>query len=753
MKTITSESCVDRIKSYLSVDDFHLPVFINVNTSHDYGTLKNTLGQLDLKTIKVSEYCRSDDELPDIEKLFHELQEQEKSILLLGFSQYMKLRGKKLLLTKLATLKDLSVHKCCLFILLYQSEEVLTEILDKDLRLRERIIFVKGEKEKSPKYKIYTSDILDSPFHFRDFLEYLENHPALPVKASTKLSFKLFCDRMIPVCFISTVYDLLLEEFGASKMSQFNESFGTIKEWQYLHSQYKNHGHFEKILSEELGGENLFNLFNNWPSFNKNRKWLYWMCLHVRENNGSYLSLAAIKAKKFADFEKYIFQALLYLSPDDEKYSDYYSERKRLIKALNEKSINSNIGNYIRLTLAKEQRALYYLTDLTVAEKQSILICLDKYDYERNSLIETLHMIYPDLAYYLDPFHTEYEFLNEYFDAYKFQKVTNRIYPDFIHLVDKFSFERNYNKDLPARMTALEKIDFKDADIFFFDALGVEYLSFILAKSKELNLFVDVTICRANLPTITEMNKDFMSLFEDIPSIKLLDEVKHSDEGDFNYNRTKLPIHICRELEIIEQFLNKVRTKLNEKEKVIVISDHGASRLAIIHEGSKSVDLGSKGMHGGRCCVYIEGIKKIDEAVEENGYYVIGNYNKIKGGRINSVETHGGGTLEEVVIPILEFRLNDKEITVYLKETLIKTSYRKEGRLVVISDYKLKHPTLKINDNIILLEKEENYQYHFSLNKLKKPGDYVAKLYDSTNYISDLEFKIVKEGSVEKELF
>jgi hypothetical protein len=753
MDYITSEGCVRRVKNHLCVETLNLPVFINVNTSHDYKSLKNTLSQLDLQMIRISDYCRNEDGLPDIEKLFHELQNQEKNILLIGLSQYMKLRGKDFFSQKLATLKELSMPQYCLIVLFYQCEDLLSEMLNKDLRLSERIMFVNGEMGKNPCYRILSSELYDSPDHFKEFLKYVENNPELPIKIATKLPFKYFSDRMITVNFISSIYELLLEELAASNFSKYDESFGTKKEWQYLYNQHKKHGRFEKILSEELGGENLYNLFNNWSSFNKNKKWLYWVCLNEKGDNGSYLSLAAIKAKKAKDFEKCIFQTLLDISLEDEKYWDYYFERKGLIQAMDKGLLKSQAENYSHFASSKDEKALNYLTDLTDPEKQSIITCLAKYDYNRDELMKVLKKIYPDLASYLAPFNFKYDFLTHYFQEYKFQKIANRISPDFIKLVNEYSRERSYNKVLPARMTALEKINHQDAEVYFFDALGVEYLAYIMAKSNELGLFVNVTICRANLPTITEMNKDFLNLFENVHSIKLLDKVKHSGDGDYNYNKTKLPIHLCRELEIIEEFLNKARSKLSEKDKVIVISDHGASRLAIINDERKTVDLGSKGSHGGRCCKYSDEIEKIEEAVEENGYYVIGNYDKIKGGRIGRVETHGGGTLEEVIIPILEFRLKDKEINVFLKEKVIKTSFRKEGKLIMISDYKLKRPTLQINDMIIELEKEENYQYYFNLTKLKKPGDYIAGLYDSNNFIANLSFTIIKEGSVEKELF
>lgn len=49
---------------------------------------------------------------------------------------------------------------------------------------------------------------------------------------------------------------------------------------------------------------------------------------------------------------------------------------------------------------------------------------------------------------------------------------------------------------------------------------------------------------------------------------------------------------------------------------------------------------------------------------EDNGYWVLANYDMFKGGRPGTVEVHGGATLEEVCVPIIEFTRMPENINV-----------------------------------------------------------------------------------------
>lgn len=115
------------------------------------------------------------------------------------------------------------------------------------------------------------------------------------------------------------------------------------------------------------------------------------------------------------------------------------------------------------------------------------------------------------------------------------------------------------------------------------------------------------------------------------------------------------------EFAIIDKVLDEIKNSLAKRqaEKIILTSDHGASRLAVMYGREIKYRMNSSGEHSGRCCP----INFIDEkpacASEENGYWILANYDRFAGGRLSSIEVHGGATLEEVLVPVIEFSLRE----------------------------------------------------------------------------------------------
>lgn len=115
----------------------------------------------------------------------------------------------------------------------------------------------------------------------------------------------------------------------------------------------------------------------------------------------------------------------------------------------------------------------------------------------------------------------------------------------------------------------------------------------------------------------------------------------------------KLPVHLFRELEIIDVELKRIQSKLkqNSFEKAVIVSDHGASRLAVIFEQETDLlQLDEKGQHSGRCCP-VDADPNIPYASYWDGYSVLANYERFKSERKANVEVHGGASLEEMVVP------------------------------------------------------------------------------------------------------
>ena len=144
----------------------------------------------------------------------------------------------------------------------------------------------------------------------------------------------------------------------------------------------------------------------------------------------------------------------------------------------------------------------------------------------------------------------------------KVLKVVNHINPTFIEKVNTQAQLREYKKWLQPRISLLESLDITNSEYYFVDALGVEFLSFIMHKCSEQKLYANIRICHSELPSITECNKDFVEYFNSKglkkTDVKYLDEIKHQGKDDYDYNKTKLPYYLIRELEIIDELIQKI---------------------------------------------------------------------------------------------------------------------------------------------------------------------------------------------------
>ena len=184
-----------------------------------------------------------------------------------------------------------------------------------------------------------------------------------------------------------------------------------------------------------------------------------------------------------------------------------------------------------------------------------------------------------------------------------------------------------------------------------------------------------------------------------------------------------------------------------------MIADHGASRLAVINESENIWEMKSKGEHSGRCCPKDETDICSDYVTEENGYWVLANYDRFKGGRKANVEVHGGATLEEVVVPIIEITRSIDDIEVSIVEKVIYVSYKKRASIKLFSKTKLHNVTVKIEDQYFKAEEQENNIYIVNMRYIKKAKKYYVDVFDSDNLIATgLDFEIKKEGSRERKL-
>lgn len=382
-----------------------------------------------------------------------------------------------------------------------------------------------------------------------------------------------------------------------------------------------------------------------------------------------------------------------------------------------------------------------------------------------------LSKVYPALYQYLLPYRFGNALLDQYFQDYKYQKVINKILPEFVSQVEDQAEKREYNYILAPRTAVIESLNRKDAQLYFMDAMGVEYLGYILSVCRDLNLIASIKVCVSELPSITSRNKEFLELFADaryqtVP-IKDIDDIKHHGKYDFDfYNNSKLPIHLIKELEVIRTVLKKIRNDLAESplQRVFMIADHGASRLAVLHDTENVWEMAEKGQHSGRCCPKSDVDQKPDFAADAGDFWALANYDRFKGGRKANVEVHGGATLEELCVPIIELTYMsekpeialmpiDNEVFAIGDIPEIEVSFRKKAALKIFSTVSLQNVSLVVDGTFYPATDIGNNCYRVDMPELKKQGTYYADVCSGDNVIAEeLPFVIKKEGQKERSL-
>ena len=267
--------------------------------------------------------------------------------------------------------------------------------------------------------------------------------------------------------------------------------------------------------------------------------------------------------------------------------------------------------------------------------------------------------------------------------------MENHISPEFQERVNANALTLPYTH-LETRDSAILRVENKkSAFLYWIDALGVEYLSYIseLVRKKGLSMHVDIAY--AELPTITSINRGFFDKWPGPLKEKVsdLDDIKHHDKGGFIYDeKHEAPVHLAAELAVIERAIDRAATELamHRCTSFVITSDHGASRLAVIRKQEEKYETDTKGEHSGRCCKVFPDAD-LPFAVQENGYYVLADYGRFKKSRAANVEVHGGASLEEAIVPVITLTLRKQSaMVVQLADPENIRADRKKGTTFVL---------------------------------------------------------------------
>lgn len=709
MKLVSKENALELAIKYLKNNNIYTPYFICVDGIDEYVFLRDKLSTL-LSTQYTSNFC-IEDTFPDYDKLYDNVVEFDENLLLLGLGESLLFYGNSNIL---GMLKDLYLEKKVIILVRFIRSDIL-KFNSVDTKFNSRKFCIVDCEWRLTALQ-YASELRVSADAdcFQSLLSLLERNPKENVNFYSNLL-------MNNTTQITTPYALIKLDNPNFTLSQDALSFS---QWQ------------KYIEDNTLEGSDI----SHWRSFIK----------EYLQPSSNYMNLVISKSKKYDEYKENLLSSILSVDKKDKIFKVLYDERKELLKTIKSIDVTSYI-NKCKIIDYKDR--IYYFTDNTKEEKKAILSLFQ----HLSNIPKDLEYIYPDLSNYLKV-HSfiESSDITNYFNKYKQIKLFNKFDHDFNIEVEKIASSGNrlFN-NIQTRGSVIEKLDECNNKLYWLDALGVEYISFIKEKSKDLNISCSVTIAKSELPTLTSVNSDFYINWKNAKiDNKNLDNIKHN-KSQVKYDGKDCS-YLVDELEIIDNVLNEISNQLKNKqiENVVLTSDHGASRLVILCNKESSWKMLSKGQHSGRCCPASDLDSVPDCATKgyidpgtskEQEYWVLANYDRFQGGRMHGIELHGGASLEEVLVPIFVFSLINNELKFEnVTPEGINVEFGKSQFLILFCETCVDQIEFRFDGCIYTSCKEENNpnKHRIIFNTKQKSGDFEGEIYVNSKYQHSVKFKI-----------
>ena len=726
-----------------------LPFFYAVGDS-DYNEILDDFRQHGVEVDRVSDFCPKDDKYPNIDDIIDHFRTldidcHKNKHVLIGLGEYLALRGSAFTDKQLRRLKDTTLGTARVILLLRGISQQVYSLMDEDKRLnaQKRVFICPDALTSITVTSVKYSMDANVAQGVRGLIRELEDGVNGNCNVKTILEFP---QSLFPISSIDTAYaairrtirDFTLQETLGSEV-QWDKLFRDIRKCKnLLDAVFEYYGYTAEDYEEDL--------YNNCAGLEYNN-WLFFIFLKYNVENikNEYLQYVVLATESYDKLKDNILTEIIQISRSDIRFARFYAERKKLIQKFPE----SEMAAFVLENNIDPAESIYRYTDCTRIECSKIIEWV-----AANGYIDEIDNIYPALGQYLKPYIFDCgkysDEFTEYFYQYRQQKITNKITPAFLKVVEKNAESLPYTH-LETRDSAILRIgDKKNTYLYWIDALGVEYMAYIteLVHKKGLSMHTDITY--AELPTITSINKGFYKKWPGPMKYKEeeLDNIKHKDAGGFVYTDGSAPIHLCSELKVIERAINIAARELalHHCKTFVIASDHGASRLAVIHRQEEKYETDTKGEHSGRCCKEFPDAD-LPHAIRENGYLVLADYGRFRKSRAANVEVHGGASLEEVIVPVITLTLkkqSDQIIKLINADSI--TSDRHAGTTITldISDVENRNGiSIVIGDKSYSAICKDATHYIVLLDDYKRAKkDVFATIYDGDNLIGDVVFEI-----------
>ena len=736
-----------------------LPFFYAVGDV-GYNEILNELRQRGMEVDRVSDFCPKEDKYPDIDDIIDHFRTLDINChtnkhVLIGLGEYLALRGAAFTDKQLRRLKNTTLGTARVILLLRGISQQVYSLVSEDKRLsaQKRVFICTDALSSITLTSVKYSMDVNVTQGVKGLIRELEDGATGNCNVRTALEFP---QSLFPVSSINTAYAAIRRTIHNFTLQ---ENLGTEAQWDKLFQEiskcqnsldavFKYNGYAEDYEEE---------LYSNCAGF-EYKNWLFFIFLKLNVENikNEYLQYVVVVTESYDKLKDNILTEIIHIARSDIRFAGFYAARKKLIRQFPE----SDIAGFIMENDIDPEESVYRYTDCTRMECSKIIEWV-----AANGYVTEIDNIYPALGQYLKPYLFDCgkysEDFTEYFHQYRLQKVTNQITPAFLEMVEKNAKSLPYTH-LETRDSAILRIDDKkNTYLYWIDALGVEYMAYIteLVRKKGLSMHVDITY--AELPTITSINKGFYEKWSGPLKYKEeeLDDIKHNEIGGFVYTDGSAPIHLYSELKVIERAINTAATELalHHCKAFVIASDHGASRLAVIHKQEEKYETDTKGEHSGRCCKEFPDAD-LPYAIRENGYLVLADYGRFKKSRAANVEVHGGASLEEVVVPIITLTLKKQsgQIIKLLNPDSIQSD-RHSGTTITLYISDVEHSNricIVIGDKPYLAVCKDATHYSVLLDDYKRAKKNIsASVYDGDDLIGNITFDIKGRAATVKNDF
>lgn len=746
------------LKNYLSAVK-GLPFFYVVGD----GEYKSTLDELKLagmNVVRMSGFCSRDDKFPDVDELVDSLRiddmdYRENKVVIVGLGEFLALKGSDFALDVLRRLKNTTIGNTRAVLLLRGISPQAISLIKEDTRMFEQQrAFISSDNSSEFSVTNVTTEGTDLVPRkgIKYLLDALEDGACGNIYASTVL---LLDNSIISVMTLSSTYDAIKLQ---TKKLKITADMGTEEQWKRLQKEISKCGYdLDAVFSGYNIDSSIFDVLHDAVSGQEYKNWLVF--LYFKQNTDSlsntYMSEVVNATSRYEDLKPNLLTLITKYKHTDADFSKLYTERKRLLKNFPEE----DIAIFVEENESDYTESIYRLTDNTLLERKCVIKWIANY-----GMTDAISYVYPALDNYLKKYTFDCPLvskeLTKYFDMYKRLKVENRIDdPNFNTLVEKYGKDYLYTK-LKTRDNAIKDIsDKENSYLYWIDALGVEYLSYILNLAQRKGLSVHVDITRCELPTFTEINKAFYydhwigkNKFKE----EALDDIKHNEKGGYFFKDDETgigdaePLHLAAELKVIEGAVSKAAYELgmHNCKSFVIASDHGASRLAVIKKQEVPYDTDTKGEHSGRCCKFFEDCK-VENKVVERDYIVLTDYGRFRKSRAANVEVHGGASLEEIVVPVITLTLKqhaNAQIRVLNPDKITADRHNGVTFTVYISDVESPDEvSIVLEDNRYTSNTTDGSNFVFELKDIKRPKTkpYTADVFDADNLIGNITFSVI----------